>query len=293
MKTAEQAVNDYETLNGKDDERARSLRADFTEKLADPHYKSIKEISPDFAANEKKANELLAKGRAQYLYGDYLGALETYKNVLQYQPYNTEAKAFSIRIRETLHEKSGSYNPDVTKAKLLEEVDMKWATAESFIKESGGGPKVFVEDPVLTRMKEIRIPQVVLRDIPLDRAVETLGELSLSYDKDQKGVNFIVIDPEKKNPTVSLTMRDMTLDRVLEQVLRTVNYSFTVNNGIVEVRPDSGNQELEYDEFPISRQGLTQMTGTGAVKAEGGSNPFGGGRRFRRRGTAAMPTPTT
>jgi general secretion pathway protein D len=279
MKTAEQAVADYETLNGKSDERSKALRASLVEKQGDPHYKAISDVSPGFAVREKKANELLAKGRAQYLYGDYLGALETYKDVLQYQPYNTEAKSFAIKIREILHEKSGRYNADVTKTKLLEAVDMNWATSEAFNKDVGTtGPIDPGIDPVITRMKGISIPSANLKDMRLDRVIETLGELSLSYDKDQKGVNFVLIDPDKKNPEVSLNLREMTLDRVLEQVLRSVNFSYSVNNGVVEIRADATNLDAETEFFPLSKQSLARMTGIGAATTTGAAaGPFGGG----------------
>jgi general secretion pathway protein D len=276
MKAAEKAVNDYEALSGKTDGRVQALRADFTEKQSDPHFKSIADVNPEFAAREKKANELLAKGRAQYLYGDYLGALETYKDVLQYQPYNTEAKSFSIKIREILHDKSGRYNSDVTKNKLLEDVDMKWATSEAFNKDTSPKAYIDVVDPVITRMKGISIPSANLKEMKLDRVIETLGELSVSYDKDQKGVNFVLIDPEKKNPEVSLSLREMTLDRVLEQVLRSVNFSYSVNNGVVEIRADSTNQDAETEFFPLSKQSLARMTGIGAAVSGGAASPFGG-----------------
>ncbi len=276
MKSAEKAVDEFEQLNGKDDKRSVSLRADLVSKLGDPHYKSINEVSPDFAAREKKANDLLAKGRAQYLYGDYLGALETYKEVLQYQPYNTEAKSFSIKIRETLHEKSGSYNGTVTKTKLLESVDVGWSMPEAFNKDVRSGGAEVAEDPVVARMRKITIPTISLPDMKLSVVVATLAEYSMAYDKDQKGINFNLIDPEKKDPTVSLTLRDMPLSGVLDQVLRSVNYSYTVNNGVVEIRPDTGNAEIETEFFPLSQGAVTRMTGAGAKPADT-ANPFGGG----------------
>ena len=278
IKGAEKQVEAVELLSGKDDKRAKALRADLAAKKNDPHFKNIAEISPEFALREKKAEELLAKGRAQYLYGDYIGALETYKEVLQYQPYNTEAKALSIRIRETLHEKSGVYNKEVTKKKLLESVDNSWAMAEAFVKDKATAESNTTEDAVLTRMKGITLPEVTLKEVPLEVAVQTLSELALTYDREQKGVNMVLIDPEKKNPQVSLTMRNMPLNRVLEQVLRQVNYSFAINAGVVEVRPEAGNLEVETEFFPLAQGAVTRMTGAGA-KASGGdaASPFGGG----------------
>ncbi len=64
MKVAAKCVDEFEQLNGQSDKRSAAMRADLTAKLGDPHYKSITEVSPEFAAREVRANELLAKGRA-------------------------------------------------------------------------------------------------------------------------------------------------------------------------------------------------------------------------------------
>lgn len=279
MTAARVAVEGYEGVNGVDDRRSRDLRANFEEKLADPHFKSISEISPAFAEREKKANELLAKARAQYLYGDYLGALESYKDVLVYQPLNTEAKSFSIRIRELVHDKSGRYNAEISRKKLLEDVDNKWATAEVFDRnQTNTGGNTEVESPVLKKMKSIKVGEITIRDLPLDKAIESISEASRIYDKDGKGVNITLFDPEHKNPTVSIVLRDLPLNQVLEQVLRTVNYSYAINElGVVEVRSSNVNTELETEFFSLSTLAVTRMTGVSNKPAGGGDTPFGGG----------------
>lgn len=276
---AAKAVDSYETLNGKSDRRSMAMRADFDAKQKDPHFKNIKELSPEFAAHEKKAEELLVRARAQYLYGDYLGALETYKDVLQNQPYNTEAKSQSIHIRDILHEKSGAYNPDVTKRKMLEAVDGTWALPESFIKDSVVDKGGDTTSPLLARMKAIVIPDsITLRDMKLRNVLETLADQSRSYDKTGKGVNFNLIDPENKNPDVTLTVRGLSMDKILEQVLRSVNFSYVINGDVIEVRQDSGNQENETEEFSISPSAVNKMTNrVTAAPAAAANNPFGGG----------------
>lgn len=276
MKVAAKCVDEFEQLNGQSDKRSAAMRADLTAKLGDPHYKSITEVSPEFAAREVRANELLAKGRAQYLYGDYVGALETYKEVLQYQPYNTEAKSFSISIREMLHQKSGSYNPSVTRSKLLEGVDANWAMSESFDKTVRPDVRTDSVDPVVSRMQKIVIEEIEFPNLKLSQVIPVLAEYSVAFDKEQKGVNFNLIDPDKKDPEVSLSLRKMPLSGILEQVLRSVNYSYTVNNGVVEIRPDTANADIETEFFPLSPGAVTRMTGVGA-KPTDTSNPFGGG----------------
>lgn len=275
---AAKAVDSYESLNGKSDRRAMAMRADFDAKQKDPHFKNIKELSPEFAAREKKAEELLTRARAQYLYGDYLGALETYKDVLQNQPYNTEAKSQSIHIREILHEKSGSYNNDVTKRKMLEAVDGTWSLPESFIKDSVVDKNTDTQSPLLARMKAIVIPDsITLRDMKLRNVLETLADQSRSYDKTGKGVNFNLIDPENKNPDVTLTVRGLSMDKILEQVLRSVNFSYVINGDVIEVRQDSGNNENETEEFSISPSAVNKMTNRiTAAPAAAANNPFGG-----------------
>jgi len=279
MNKADAFVREFERLNGADDPSSRRLRAEFAAKKSDPAYRSVDEISPGLRAKDDKVQELLVKGRARYLYGDYAGALDAYREILQYQPNNAESKAFQVRIRQVLSENSGQWNRNVTKGKLLELLDESWKLPEVYNREVGPTTVNLALDPILDKMRSITFPELNLRDLPFDKAIAQLAAASQSYDKENKGVNMFVIDPDRKNPSVNMTLRNVTLEKAIELVTKQVNFTYTINAGIVEIRPDSGSNDLETEFFPLSSAAETKMTGigTGAAPAAGAApSPFGG-----------------
>jgi len=274
-------LNQYKVLTkGSEDISYNRLSALYKARKADPSFRGVDEISPGLKAKDDKVQELLVKGRAKYLYGDYQGALDTYREVLQYQPYNTESKAYQVRIRKLLSDNSGQWNRDLTKGKLLELLDESWKLPEVYNREQTG-PTVTSLDPVLQKLKEITVPEINIKDLPLNRALEQLVIVSQAYDKESKGVNIVPIDPEKRNPSVNITLRNVTLDRALEFVVKQVNFTYTVNDGIIEVRPDSGSSDLETDFFPLPDAAVTKMTGISSTSnnaaGSGTSSPFSAG----------------
>jgi general secretion pathway protein D len=284
MIKATAVIGQYAELKGKDDASVVRLQKEFASKRNDPTYRNVDELSPGLRIKDDKVNELLVKGRARYLYGDYQGALDSYREVLQYQPNNSESKAYQIRIRQMLSENSGQWNRGVTKGKLLELLDETWKLPEVFNRENVKVDSANGNDPVIEKMKSIQLPEgFIVRDQPLDRALALLQTQAASYDKDQKGVNIVLIDTANKNPTVNLQLRGVSVYQALDYTCKRVGFSFTVGSGgIVEVREDSGDSLLETEIYPLSTAAVLKMTGlsaggTGAPAAGGAaSSPFGG-----------------
>ena len=281
-------VADYAKLKGEDDPAVLRLQKELAAKRNDPTFRNIDELSPGVRVKDDKVTELLVKGRARYLYGDYQGALDAYREVLQYQPNNSESKAYQIRIREMLSNNSGQWNRGVTKGKLLELLDESWKLPEVFNRENTKIADVG-NDPVTEKMKTIRLPEgFVARDEPLDRALTKLSSLSQTYDKDQKGVNIVPVTDGGESPTVNLQLRDVTVFQALDYLCKRVGYSFSVSpSGIVEVRKDAGDGLLDTQFFELTQAAVVKMTGQGLnTTAPGGAaaNPFGGA------GGAAGPT---
>lgn len=281
MNKADSFVRDFERLNGADDASSRRLRAEFNAKKSDPAYRSVDEISPGLRAKDDKVQELLVKGRARYLYGDYTGALDAYREILQYQPNNAESKAFQVRIRQVLSENSGAWNRNVTKGKLLELLDESWKLPEVYNREVVGPGTTSTSDPILDKLRSITVPEINIRDLPFDRAIAQLTIVSQSYDKENKGVNMFVIDPDRKNPSVNMTLRNVTLEKAIDLITKQVNFTYTINAGIIEIRPDSGSNDLETEFFPLSSAAETKMTGIGTgvpvSPSAAGASPFGAG----------------
>ena len=281
MTRATALVAEYAKLKGEEDPSVARLQKELSAKRNDPTYRNIDELSPGVRNKDDKVNELLVKGRARYLYGDYQGALDAYREVLQYQPNNSESKAYQIRIRQMLSENSGQWNRGVTKGKLLELLDESWKLPEVFNRENIKSDLGNGNDPVTEKMKTIRLPEgFVARDEPLDRALTKLSSLSQTYDKDQKGVNIVPVTDGGESPTVNLQLRDVTVFQALDYLCKRVGYSFSVSpSGIVEVRKDAGDGLLDTQFFELTQAAVVKMTGQGLnTTAPGGAaaNPFGG-----------------
>ena len=283
MIKATAVIAQYAELKGNDDASVIRLQKEFASKRNDPTYRNIDELSPGLRVKDDKVNELLVRGRARYLYGDYQGALDAYREVLQYQPNNSESKAYQIRIRQMLTENSGQWNRGVTKGKLLELLDETWKLPEVFNRENVKVDSSSGNDPVIEKMKSIQLPEgFIVRDQPLDRALILLQTQAATYDKDQKGVNIVLIDTANKNPTVSLQLRGVSVYQALDYTCKRVGFSFTIGSGgIVEVREDTGDSLLETEIYPLSTAAVLKMTGlsaggTGGAAAGGAASPFGG-----------------
>ena len=284
MVKATAVIGQYAELKGKDDSSVLRLQKEFASKRNDPTYRNVDELSPGLRVKDDKVNELLVRGRARYLYGDYQGALDAYREVLQYQPNNSESKAYQIRIRQMLSDNSGQWNRGVTKGKLLELLDETWKLPEVFNRENVKVDSANGNDPVIEKMKSIQLPEgFIVRDQPLDRALVLLQTQAATYDKDQKGVNIVLIDTANKNPTVSLQLRGVSVYQALDYTCKRVGFSFTIGSGgIVEVREDTGDSLLETEIYPLSTAAVLKMTGLsaggagGAAAGGGAASPFGG-----------------
>ena len=281
MTRAAALVADYAKLKGEEDPGVVRLQRELAAKRNNPTYRNIDELSPGVSSKDAKVNELLVKGRARYLYGDYQGALDAYREVLQYQPNNSESKAYQIRIRQMLSENSGQWNRGVTKGKLMELLDETWKLPEVFNRENTKSDLGNGNDPVTEKMKTIRLPEgFIARDEPLDRALTKLSALSQTYDKDQKGVNIVPVTDGGESPNVNLQLRDVTVFQALDYLCKRVGYSFSVSpSGIVEVRKDAGDSLLDTQFFELTQAAVVKMTGQGLnTTAPGGAttNPFGG-----------------
>ena len=281
MSRATGLVAEYAKLKGEEDPAVLRLQKELASKRDNPTYRNIDELSPGVRNKDDKVNELLVKGRARYLYGDYQGALDAYREVLQYQPNNSESKAYQVRIRQMLSENSGQWNRGVTKGKLLELLDETWKLPEVFNRENTKSDLGNGNDPVTEKMKTIRLPEGFLaRDEPLDRALTKLSSLSQTYDKDQKGVNIVPVTDGGESPTVNLQLRDVTVFQALDYLCKRVGYSFSVSpSGIVEVRKDAGDSLLDTQFFELTQAAVVKMTGQGlntTAPGGGATNPFGG-----------------
>ena len=162
---------------------------------------------------------------------------------------------------------------------MFELLDESWKLPEVYNREVTGTAGKTDTDPTIDKLRSITVPEINIRDMPFDRAITQLINISQSYDKENKGVNMVVIDPDRKNPSVNMTLRNVSLEKAIDLITKQVNFTYTINQGILEIRPDSGSNDLETEFFPLSSAAETKMTGlnTGVSSSTSGgaANPFG------------------
>ncbi len=271
--TADRYLADFGKLQGLESRGYLRMKKTVEIFRANPRYQSIGAISPKFPDQENKVAELLTRARAQYLYGDYEGAATTYKEVLQYQSYNTQAKQMLLRIQKALGG-SSAQNKELFKEEMLGIVDEQWLWPRVFDHEEKRTVDPLVKDPTEKKLEDIVIPIINLKDATIDKAVETLSLLSAEFDPEGKGLNMVTLDADQGKP-ITLYMRNASLKTILDYVARSSNFRYEIVNGTVEVSPGTVITSAETREFTLVSETVLKMTGRGGSRRTTDTNAGG------------------
>jgi general secretion pathway protein D len=165
---------------------------------------------------------------------------------------------------------------DKSQTSLLEEVAQSW---RRFPVSPAQGPDPtpgLVPSGLQQKLESITIPAVSFANLELNHVVEALSALAEEFDtanSSPKGVNIVLIDPANADPPVTITLRNVTLKRVLDFVTDAVGYQYELEADAVVVRPGGERSVLATEVFPVQRATVLRMTG-------GGSRPGSQGRRI-------------
>ncbi|MEC8329550.1 MAG: type II secretory pathway, component PulD [Verrucomicrobiota bacterium] len=265
LKQAEASLEAYAAAGG-DSREATALQAKLDSSISDPDSLDINEISPEFVQNRKYIRELMAKGRRQFIDADYEGAAATFKEVEARDANNAAAKLFSKRIALVL----GSVHREnlyKTRQQMITEVDQQWERPKVYDYDEGSVSQGSGPSAVQQKLTMIIIPQVNFSSMELTRVIETLSELSLEYDPERIGVNIVpLFNPNDSNPKVNISLRNLSLDRILQFVTQQVNFTYEVGIDAVTVAPSfgqAGAQSTITEFFPISAGTVIRLTGFG------------------------------
>lgn len=274
-------LKEYEDAVGGADSRSNYLKKLIAIYSANPHTQNINTISPGYEAKQKQITEMLTKARAQYFQGDYQGAVATYRDIELRDPDNAEAKAYQIIILREINN-SSLLDHKKTRAEMLDAVNRAWQRPQVYQVEKVDDGQKLKDEGMRRRLEGIVFPRVSFTDMPLSKVVETLSELSTDYDPNKQGVNMLFIAPPAGTPTpnISLTLRGLSLEKVLDYVTQQANYQYELTDQAVVVKPnEGGNIGLETRFFPISRAVVIRLTGFSGGSSSGGSaatsNPWG------------------
>ncbi|MBI3887396.1 MAG: type II secretory pathway, component PulD [Opitutae bacterium] len=215
---------------------------------------------------------LLRRGRFQFLAGDSVSAAQTFVRALEHEPANAEAADFLRRIGTASVD--GNVDRAKTSAQMLNEVSRAWQRPGVFQEKVPEGAAPGAPSPLLAKLNAIILPSVNFSGMELSRVVNTLSAISEEFDQTgsaTKGVNIVLLDQANTNPTVNLTLRNLSLKRVLDFITDAVGYQYEVQADAVVVRPGGEPSALPTAFFPVSRSTVLRMTG----KAAAGRSPAG------------------
>lgn len=238
------------------------------------------QVSPDFVEATAEIERMILTGRSRYVAGDLTGAEETFKEIETVDPGNVEAKNFLRRIAEQ-RRRIGWIDKAKTREQLLAEVTQAWQRPGVFGEKEREGPAEDEQAPLLRKLERIVIPNVSYSGVGLSSVINGLSQISEEYDSvgaGQRGVNIVLLDPNQTNPIVNLTLRNLSLKRVLDFIVDSVGFQYEIQADAVVVRPGGELSNLDTEFFPVSRSTVIRMV-AGSGTAGGGqggatSDPF-------------------
>lgn len=215
---------------------------------------------PDTAA-------LVARARSQYLAGESATAAETFRQVAEQDPGNADAKYFLERIAK---ESASGPARTRTSRQMMDEVDKAWQRPGIFEEKPAAEAARTGPSPLVEKLNAIVLPNVNFSGMELGRVVNTLSVISEEFDRTgagPKGVNIVLLDQSNANPVVNITLRNLSLKRVLDFITNSVGYQYEIQADAVVVRPGGEQSTLETQFFPVSRSTVLRMTGKGGAVA--------------------------
>jgi general secretion pathway protein D len=239
---------------------------------------SIERISPDFVNLQEEVEALSLRGRSQFVAGDIDGAEATFKRIEALDPNNAMAKSFQVRISQ--ERQSMAYlNKLKSREQLLEEVSSAWQRPGIYEERPDIDPTILGPAPMLQKLNQIVISNVNFTEQPLNRVVNTLSAISEEFDNTDtgaRGVNLVLLDPNRTNPMVNITLRNLSLKRILDFIVDSVGFQYEIQDDAVVLRPGGERRNLITEVFPVSRSTVIRMTGISGSTSESSFNgdPF-------------------
>lgn len=238
-----------------------------------------KEVSPEFIEQSRIIENLFLVCRSQIASGDYGAALNTLNEIEARDPSNTEAKTLSLKLSKILGDIQ-SANLYKTREDMLNAVNDNWERPKVFQLENKIEATESEIPSLVRKLDSIILPRINFNGMELTRVVETLSELSVEYDKDGEGVNIVVLfNPTEMDPEINITLRNLSLNKILQYVTQQVNFTYDVGDDVVTIQPSDsigGTASTITEFFPITRATVIRLTGFRDVSSSSSaiSDPF-------------------
>ena len=268
IQEAKENLNQYNALIKSENKNPSRSSRQLSKNLKNPYKQNLQEINPSYVRKLAKGEELVLKGQAQFISGDYLGAYQTFKTALLENPLSSTAKAYLTIIDEKLI-KSGRKDYENTRSQLLRNVSDSWQLPRVFDRKTSDNDTKVTANPIAKKIEQIIVEEVQYSSRPLSSVVEDLSEISVLYDKTSidgtAGVNIVLMDPSH-NPPIRVTLRNSTLKEILDTITSIAQCDYELDNKIIRIskRGTSNintSSNLKTKLFPITRAAILEITG--------------------------------
>lgn len=205
--------------------------------------------------------ESFLKARAHYLAGEHVQAKSIFDTLEKQAPLDFRVHHFQTQIENELERQHENYRP-MARTAMLQEVSQAWERPQALEKENQETPEELASEELLAKLKQITIPKLHVVEVPLSRVVEMLSELAVEQNTSREGVNIVLVDPDQLDPKITITLRNIGLDKVLEWVTKSVGFFYDLEDGMVVIRSPKGDESnLKTEFFPVSRATVIRLTG--------------------------------
>ena len=173
-----------------------------------------------------------------------------------------------VFISGTLSAEAGRTPPAVprvgTRAEMMQAVERSWVQVPGGERVSGETSEADMLSPLDRKLDEIVLPEVSFNRMELASVAGVLGAASVENDRSEtgrRGVNVVLLDPQRKGTAVTLSVNGLTLRRVIELVAAAGGCRYEVQADAVVLRPLGDVGEVEMEFFPVARATVLRMTG--------------------------------
>ena len=204
------------------------------------------------SGRELKINILMINGRQYYRDGEYQKALETFKDVIQLDPYNITARRYIKSSQESLN-KITLDDFDIIRRERLQDVEKTWLIKPrqeqeiDKVQEEQGINKTIIEKNILQV-----VPSIQFMDAKLGDVFEHLYQISnpkVSIIPKQEMLSSLAAE---KQDTITLKLTDVPFIDIIKYICNSKGLSYRVDDDAIVI---SGKDSISLSTkiFQLSR----------------------------------------
>ena len=153
-----------------------------------------------------------------------------------------------------------------TRQAFLKNVAQTWAvqTPQSTpVTSEGISPQIPLPSPPIETLqqyaKRVILPQIHIERMPFAEVLSIVDEAVKANATEGRTVNFILVDPKNTAPEINLSIRDLSLERVVHWLSEMTQFTVLYEGNSIIFRDPSLKQTLRTCIFPISRGSVLQI----------------------------------